>query len=244
MSCRRWSTLERPRGKDRGVSDARARTRAPSRCASSGPPPKRPGTCAGERRLSPRARCSSARHASSRRAIGADATLLLGAAPYFAGDALIDVLLQLAFRRACFEDRDPPRTRAAFESAGGSGAAAIASSAREIAGLRRGLVRARRARCAGCSMIRGPGRMPRRGEETRGASCATAERRDDRVAARPDWLRQVPRYLEGRGAALAASACPRHRAAADPARARGVDLAPSGVGRAVERRAAMAAAAR
>ena len=44
------------------------------------------------------------------------------------GDALIDVLLQLAFRQACFGEREPrggggrapgqlPRTRAAFESA-------------------------------------------------------------------------------------------------------------------------------
>jgi ATP-dependent helicase HrpA len=49
--------------------------------------------------------------------IGSDGHLLLGASPYLDGDALIDVLLQLVFRRACFNDADAPRTRAAFDAA-------------------------------------------------------------------------------------------------------------------------------
>src|SRR5208282_4112177 len=52
--------------------------------------------------------------------IRADAPLLLSAAPYLTGDRLVDTLLHLVFRHACFNDGDgdtAPRTRAAFEAA-------------------------------------------------------------------------------------------------------------------------------
>jgi ATP-dependent helicase HrpA len=49
--------------------------------------------------------------------ISSDTELLLAASPYLHGEALIDVLLQLVFRRACFQDGDPPRTRVQFEAA-------------------------------------------------------------------------------------------------------------------------------
>lgn len=55
------------------------------------------------------------------RSIASDTPLLLAASPYLHGDELVDVLLQLAFRRACFPDSDPPRTRAAFDAAVQSG---------------------------------------------------------------------------------------------------------------------------
>ncbi len=49
--------------------------------------------------------------------LSSETQLLLAASPYLAGDALIDVLLLWVFRRACFQDGDPPRTRAAFDAA-------------------------------------------------------------------------------------------------------------------------------
>jgi ATP-dependent helicase HrpA len=49
--------------------------------------------------------------------IGADTQLMLAASPYLHGDELVDILLQLTFRRACFEDAEAPRTRAAFDAA-------------------------------------------------------------------------------------------------------------------------------
>jgi ATP-dependent helicase HrpA len=51
------------------------------------------------------------------RGIAEDARLVLAASPYLRGDALVDALLQLTFRRACFADAGAPRTRAAFELA-------------------------------------------------------------------------------------------------------------------------------
>jgi ATP-dependent helicase HrpA len=49
--------------------------------------------------------------------IASDTQLLLAASPYLQGDALTGALLHLAFRRACFQDSDPPMTRGAFEAA-------------------------------------------------------------------------------------------------------------------------------
>jgi ATP-dependent helicase HrpA len=51
------------------------------------------------------------------RTISTDTPLLLAASPYLTSAALVEVLLQAAFRRACFEDGDAPRTRDAFEAA-------------------------------------------------------------------------------------------------------------------------------
>jgi ATP-dependent helicase HrpA len=49
--------------------------------------------------------------------LAANTPLLLAAGPYLASDDLIDVLLQCVFRRACFADADPPRSRTEFEAA-------------------------------------------------------------------------------------------------------------------------------
>jgi ATP-dependent helicase HrpA len=49
--------------------------------------------------------------------INSDSHLLLGASPYLHGDELIDVLLQLVVLHACFDEAEPPRTRAAFDAA-------------------------------------------------------------------------------------------------------------------------------
>ena len=51
------------------------------------------------------------------KSIAADVRLLLCASPYIKSDELIDTLLQLTFRRACFDDAEAPRSRADFELA-------------------------------------------------------------------------------------------------------------------------------
>ena len=51
------------------------------------------------------------------KSIGSSVALLLRASPYLGSDALIDALLQLTFRSACFTEADAPRSRAEFEAA-------------------------------------------------------------------------------------------------------------------------------
>ncbi len=46
-----------------------------------------------------------------------DGRLLLAASPYLRGEALIDVLLQIVFERACCASAEAPRTRNDFEAA-------------------------------------------------------------------------------------------------------------------------------
>ena len=46
-----------------------------------------------------------------------NASLLLAASPYAKSGELIELLLQMTFRRACFYDSDAPRTREAYEKA-------------------------------------------------------------------------------------------------------------------------------
>ncbi len=65
--------------------------------------------------------------------IAGNASLLLAASPYADSRELIDCLLQLAFRRACFGDAEAPRTREAFESAVDQGRAQLHPCLEEIA---------------------------------------------------------------------------------------------------------------
>jgi ATP-dependent helicase HrpA len=72
------------------------------------------------------------------KALGADVPLLLSASPYFARDALIDLILDLAFRRACFDDAEAPRMRVAFEAAVDGGRAGLHAALDEWVGVLRG----------------------------------------------------------------------------------------------------------
>jgi len=49
--------------------------------------------------------------------LAGNASLLLAASPYAQSSALIETMLQLVFRRACFGDAEAPRTREAYEKA-------------------------------------------------------------------------------------------------------------------------------
>jgi ATP-dependent helicase HrpA len=62
-------------------------------------------------------------------------SLLLSASAYFKSDDLVDVLLHLTFRKACFQDLDAPREAAAFNAALQSGRAQLYAALDEIVGL-------------------------------------------------------------------------------------------------------------
>ena len=128
------------------------------------------------------------------RAIAADTPLVLAASPYLTGDALIDVLLQLTFRRACFADRDPPRTRAAFDAAVDSGRAELHHALAEVA--------------ANAAQWFAQARAVRRWlDDPRSRPHAGLAQESHRHLRRllnieimsfcsDDWLRQFPRYLK------------------------------------------------
>jgi ATP-dependent RNA helicase HrpA len=121
-------------------------------------------------------------------------SLLLRASPYLSSEALIDTLLQLAFRGACFAEEVPPRTRPEFEAAVDRGrerlypcldesSAMIVNWLEEAAEVRRALDDAR------------VGLLAEAAEETR----SHLQRLLDRPTLQTvslDWLRQLPRYLK------------------------------------------------
>lgn len=120
--------------------------------------------------------------------------LKLAASPYMQGHELTDTVLQLVFRRACFKDLDPPRTRAAFEAALNLGRSRLYPCCEEItSALLLWLAEARAVR--------------RTLDESRGSGLADAVEESRAhlqrlltpraiVSMAPDWLRQLPRYLK------------------------------------------------
>jgi ATP-dependent helicase HrpA len=124
----------------------------------------------------------------------ADVRLLLAAASYFGRDELIDLLLQLACRRACFGDLDPPRTREAFESAVDRGRAdlheMLEQAVAEVGGW---LAEARNVR----RLLDDPrARAQSAAAEETQAHLESLLRPDRLQALSSDWLRQVARYLK------------------------------------------------
>jgi ATP-dependent helicase HrpA len=127
--------------------------------------------------------------------IGGDARLLLSAVPYFTRDALVDTLLDLVFRRACFAEDEPPRERTAFEAALQRGRAELHPTLEEITSAAAGwFAQARDVR----RLLDDPRGRPL-AEATR-ESRAHLGRLLDAAFLRslsPDWLRQLPRWLRG-----------------------------------------------
>ena len=124
----------------------------------------------------------------------ADMRLMLAATPYFSRDELIDLLLQLSCRRACFGDAEPPRSREAFEAAVDRGRADLAERLEgamtevgawmgEARNVRR-LLEDPRARAYGAAA-----------EETQAhlTRLLSAQRLQ---GLSEDWLRQISRYLK------------------------------------------------
>jgi ATP-dependent helicase HrpA len=124
----------------------------------------------------------------------ADVRLLLAASSYFTREELIDLLLQLSCRRACFADAAPPRTGEAFESAIDRGRAdAHEMLEHAMAELGGWLSEARAVR----RLLDDPRAKvyAKAAEETR-THLAELLRPQRLQALPPDWLRQVPRYLK------------------------------------------------
>jgi ATP-dependent helicase HrpA len=130
------------------------------------------------------------------KSVCANLRLILGASPYFSRDALVDLMLELAFRRACFEDRDAPRTRAEFEASVDRGRAELHPALETIAGTAEGwFAQAREVR----RLLEDP--RARRGGG--GGAAGETEAHLARLlsagglgAMSADWLRHVPRYLK------------------------------------------------
>ncbi len=126
--------------------------------------------------------------------IAGNAPLLLAASPYLESSALIETVLQLVFRRACFGDGEAPRTRQAFERAVDQGRAGLHSCWEEIAAgavswftearaVRRVLDDPRTAQLA-------DGTNESKEHLRRLLSAGNLE------SLSTDWLRQLPRYLK------------------------------------------------
>jgi len=127
--------------------------------------------------------------------IGADPRLVLGAARYFSRDGLVDLITHWAFRRACFDDADPPRQRGLFEAAVDRGRAELYARVEVIAGaVADWFAQAREVR-----RLLADGRA----RANAAAAAETAKHLEGLLngtalgTMTADWLRQVPRYLRG-----------------------------------------------
>jgi ATP-dependent helicase HrpA len=126
--------------------------------------------------------------------IAGNASLLLAASPYLKSGALMETLLQLVFRRACFDDGEAPRTRQAFDAAVDQGRARLHPCLEEtIAAASKWFTEARAVR--------------RTLDDPRNALAADAVEESHEHLRRllsaghleslsPDWMRQLPRYLK------------------------------------------------
>jgi ATP-dependent helicase HrpA len=126
--------------------------------------------------------------------VAGNAPLLLAASPYARTDELIEALLQMAFRRACFADNAAPRSKAAFDDAVDQGRARLHPSLAEIAAdALRWFAEARNVRRA----LDNPGSA--RSAEAAQESHEHLRRLLNAAALESlpaEWLRQLPRYLK------------------------------------------------
>ena len=128
------------------------------------------------------------------KSLAASVVLLLSASPYMKSDELIDTLLQLGVRRACFDESDAPRARAAYESAVDQGRQHLYSSVEEVSAMFSAWFK-------DAAAVRQTLADPR----TRLLSAAAEESAEHLhrlfepgtiKAVSMDWLRQLPRYLK------------------------------------------------
>jgi ATP-dependent helicase HrpA len=128
------------------------------------------------------------------KSIGSSVSLLLRASPYLDSDALIDTLLQLTFRSACFTEADAPRTKAEFEAAVDAGRGRLYPCLEQMSAMTLSwLTEAGEVRqTLDDSRVR---LLAEAAEETRShlkelLGFATIN------SSSMDWLRQLPRYLK------------------------------------------------
>jgi len=128
------------------------------------------------------------------KSIGSSVPLLLRASPYLGGDALIDALLQLTFRCACFAEDEAPRTRTEFDAAVERGRERLYPSLEQMSAMISGwLQEASDVRQAlDDARVR---LMADAAEETRLHVSRLLDIATINTVSL-DWLRQVPRYLK------------------------------------------------
>ncbi len=128
------------------------------------------------------------------KSIAGSTQLLLSASPYINSDDLTDMLLQLAFRSACFGETDAPRTRAAYERAVDGGRERLYPSLDAVSAMVSGWLKE-------AAAVRQALEDPRirllsdAAEETRRHLRRLLSHGVIETAA-ADWLRQLPRYLK------------------------------------------------
>jgi ATP-dependent helicase HrpA len=126
--------------------------------------------------------------------LAGNASLLLAASPCLKSDALIEAVLQLVFRRACFDDEEAPRTREAFDRAVDQGRARLHPCLEETIAVALSWFTEARA-------------VRRALDDPRTALAADAVNESHEHLRRllsagnleslsADWLRQLPRYLK------------------------------------------------
>ena len=126
--------------------------------------------------------------------IRSETSLLLSAVPYFDGDSLVDTLLHLVFRRACFDDQVPPTSRVDFESGVERGRERLYPALAEVtATLVNWFTEARAVRrLLDDPRVRAAAALAQEsGRHLRALLAA-----DSIMTLGPDWLRQLPRYLK------------------------------------------------
>jgi ATP-dependent helicase HrpA len=128
------------------------------------------------------------------KSISGSSALLLAASPYFGGEALIDTLLQLAFRGACFGNVGAPLERAAFDAAVDRGREHLYESVEESSRMMMGWLEeaGEIRRCLDDPRIRLLGDAA---AETR-AHIKRLLEPDVLQSAAVEWLQQLPRYLK------------------------------------------------
>jgi ATP-dependent helicase HrpA len=128
------------------------------------------------------------------KSIAGSVALLLAASPYINSDDLLDMLLQLAFRCACFAESDAPRNRAAYELAVDRGRERLYPCLEQMSAMTSGWFKE-------ASAVRQTLDDPRirlladGAEETRRHLRRLLDHTVIQTAP-PDWLRQLPRYLK------------------------------------------------
>jgi len=128
------------------------------------------------------------------RIIANSAALLLNAGPCMSSAELIDMLLQFAFRSACFDAADAPRTRASYDRAVDRGRERLHSSLEQAIATaaawfsEAGAVRAQLPDARNSS-------LQDAAAETRGHLRQLLNGRVLQTVPQ-DWLRQLPRYLK------------------------------------------------
>ena len=128
------------------------------------------------------------------KAIGGNVTLLLSASAYLKSEALVDALLQMAFRSACFAEDEAPRARAAFTAAVEQGRERLYPCLEEITALVSDWLK----QAAAVRQALEDTRVELLAEAAEETRAHLRRLLDPRIlqTVSMDWLRQLPRYIK------------------------------------------------